>query len=108
MERVVVIEYNSALRPPLSLTVPYDADAVWDSTNYFGASFEALVRLGREKGYKIVGCNFTGSNVFFVRDDLVKDRFIEPATSEEHYEPPRYHFVIPSGVPKIGPFVRVE
>ena len=42
--RVVVIEYNATLRPPMSLVVPYDPARMWDGTNYFGASLEALVR----------------------------------------------------------------
>jgi hypothetical protein len=88
--RVVVIEYNAALRPPMSLVVPYDPTRSWDGSNYFGASLEALVRLGRTKGYRIVGCNFSGANAFFVRDDLCADHFLDPPTAEEHYEPPRY------------------
>jgi hypothetical protein len=90
--RVVVIEYNSTLRPPLSVVVPYEPTRRWDGSNYFGASLEALVKLGRTKGYRIVGCNFSGSNAFFARQELCGDLFIEPATAEEHYEPPRYYF----------------
>jgi hypothetical protein len=90
--RVVVIEYNATMHPPLSLVVPYEPDRIWDGSNFYGASLEALVRLGRNKGYQLVGCNFAGSNAFFVRHDLVGDCFLEPATAEEHYEPPRYYF----------------
>lgn len=90
--RVVVIEYNATLHPPMSLVVPYRPNAKWDGTNYFGASLEALVRLGRNKGYRIVGCSFSGVNAFFVREDLCGDRFLEPPTAAEHYEPPRYFF----------------
>jgi hypothetical protein len=92
--RVVVIEYNATLRPPMSLVVPYDPMRVWDGSNFFGASLEALVGLGRTKGYRIVACNFSGANAFFVRDDLCGDHFLEPATAEEHYEPPRYFFLM--------------
>src|SRR6202030_1870046 len=63
--RVVVIEYNAALRPPLSLVVPYDPERRWDGSNYFGASLEALVRLGPSKGFRSVGCHFAGANAFF-------------------------------------------
>ncbi len=107
--RLVVIEYNATLRPPMSLVVPYEPDKLWDGSNYFGASLEALVKLGRHKGYRIVGCCFSGSNAFFVRDDLCGDCFLEPATAEEHYEPPRYYFSSlnvghPAG---LGPYVTV-
>jgi hypothetical protein len=92
--RVVVIEYNATLRPPMSLVVPYEPMRAWDGSNFFGASLEALVGLGRTKGYRIVACNFSGTNAFFVRDDLCGDHFLEPATAEEHYEPPRYFFFL--------------
>jgi hypothetical protein len=108
--RVVVIEYNAGLHPPLSLTVPYEPNRSGDGTNFFGASLEALVRLGRAKGYRIVGCNISGSNAFFVREDLCGDHFIEPATAEEHYEPPRHFFsFLQAGpqAPKPGPYVAV-
>jgi len=107
--RVVSIEYNASLRPPLSLVVPYDPKAAWKGGNYFGASLAALVKLAREKGYRIVGCGFAGVNAFFVREDLCKDLFLEPATAEEHYEPPRYFStVMPSGHSgKPGPYMTV-
>lgn len=109
--RVVTIEYNAGLRPPMSVTVPYQPNRGGDGTNFFGASLEALVRLGRTKNYRVVGCNISGSNAFFVRDDLCADHFIEPATAEEHYEPPRHFFSLllagPSA-PRPGPYVTVE
>jgi hypothetical protein len=109
--RVVAIEYNAGLRPPLSLTVPYQPNRGGDGTNFFGASLEALVRLGRRKGYRIVGCNISGSNAFFVREDLCADHFIEPATAEEHYEPPRHFFsflLAGPQAPQPGPYVPIE
>ena len=96
--RVVVIEYNCALRPPASLVVPYQPNAAWAGGNYFGASLSALVGLGHAKGYRIVGCCFAGVNAFFVREELCRDLFLEPATAEEHYEPERYFTkFMPSG-----------
>jgi len=96
--RVVVIEYNATLRPPMALVVPYRADAQWDGTNHYGASLEALVRLAAAKNYRLVGCSIAGVNAFFVRADLCADRFLEPATAQEHYEPPRHYFhMLPAG-----------
>ena len=107
--RVVVIEYNATLRPPMALVVPYRADAQWDGSNHYGASLEALVRLAAAKNYRLVGCSIAGVNAFFVRADLCADRFIEPATAQEHYEPPRHYFhMLPSGHrSRPGPFVTV-
>jgi hypothetical protein len=107
--RVVVIEYNASLRPPLSLTVPYDPRASWDGSNFYGASLEALVGLGADKGYRIVGCSIAGVNAFFVRADLCGNKFLAPATAAEHYEPPRHFFhLLPAGhKARPGPFVAV-
>jgi len=84
-------------------------DRVWDGSNYHGASLEAVVRLGRAKGYRIVGCCLAGSNAFFARDDLCGDLFLDPPTAEEHYEPTRFFLLfLPAGLgPKVGPYVDV-
>jgi hypothetical protein len=107
--RVVVIEYNASFRPPAALTVPYDPQGSWDGSSFYGASLAALVRLGADKGYRIVGCSLAGVNAFFVRADLCSDKFLEPATAEEHYEPPRHYFhLLPAGhKPRPGRFVAV-
>jgi len=111
--RVVTIEYNATFRPPVSVVMDYGKEHRWDRTNYFGASLKALEGLGRQKGYALVGCCLAGVNAFFVREDLVQDRFCSPFTAENHYEPPRYSLfgarpdedVHPSGV---GVYKRVE
>lgn len=106
--RLVVIEYNATIRPPVAVTVKYDAKARWNGTNYFGASLSALEKLGRDKGYSLVGCTFSGANAFFVRDDLLGDHFCTPFTAENHYEPPRYHVWLTAGHrADFGPFVSV-
>lgn len=88
--RVVVIEYNALFPPPLRWVMKYKDSFVWDGTSHFGASLKSLELLGTSKGYNLVGCTLSGLNAFFVRADLCKDRFAEPYTAENHYEPPRY------------------
>lgn len=108
--RVVVIEYNAALGPSPAVTIPYNGRRVWNLSNYYGASLKALELLGREKGYSLVGCNYTGVSAFFVRNDLVKPgRFLEPFTAENHWEPARYFCRMPNGhAPATGPMVQVD
>ena len=69
----------------------YNPEHVWDRSSYFGASVKALEQLGKEKGYTLVACNFIGNDVFFVRDDIVGDKFFAPYTSENHYESFKIH-----------------
>jgi hypothetical protein len=88
--RVIVIEYNAKFPPPVLFCMRYNEKHVWDSTDNFGASLKFLEVKLKEKGYDLVGCNLTGSNAFFVRDDLTKDRFLTPFSAENHFEPARY------------------
>lgn len=106
--RLVVIEYNATWPPSVRKTVTNDPNMVWDGTNFMGASLGALEALGREKGYSLVGCSLAGVNAFFVRDDLVDDRFCAPFTAENHYEPPRYDLSGPFGHRAgMGPWIDV-
>jgi hypothetical protein len=88
--RLVVVEYNALYPPTVSWKVDYAPDKAWNSTAHFGASLKAYEELGRKLGYALVGCELFGANAFFVRSDLVGDRFCPPFTAENHYEPPRY------------------
>jgi len=90
--RCVVIEYNAGFPPTMSWVVPYDPKAWgWNTFgNGNGASLKALEELGAKKGYNLVGCDLCGVNAFFVRNDLLKDRFAAPYTAENHYEPFRF------------------
>lgn len=88
--RVVVIEYNAKFPPECDWVMPYDAGYVWDSSDRHGASLKALERLGRKKGYQLVGTNMTGSNAFFVQEILAGDKFPLPANAENLYNPARW------------------
>jgi len=88
--RVVVVEYNAVIPQEVDWKVHYDGSRAWNGTINFGASLKAFELLARELGYSLVGCDFIGVNAFFVRSDLVGDKFAEPFTTENHYEPPRY------------------
>ena len=106
--RVVVIEYNAFYPPPVAVTVPYRPEGVWNGTSWAGASLSALEKLGKDKGYSLVGCSLTGINAFFVRDDLVGDKFRAPFTAENHYEPWREIGINPKRKIGIGPPVRID
>ncbi|HTP61158.1 MAG TPA: FkbM family methyltransferase [Burkholderiales bacterium] len=73
--RVLVIEYNGKFPPPMDVVPPYDTERVWDGSDYGGASLQAIANLAARNGYRLVGTNITGVNAFFVRGDLVSDKF---------------------------------
>ncbi|MCF6283605.1 MAG: hypothetical protein L3K26_00210 [Candidatus Hydrogenedentes bacterium] len=96
--RVLVFEYNAKFPPPISWCFKYDPSHVWNVTDdCFGVSLQYLEDHLKED-YALVGCNLTGVNAFFVRRDLVEDKFLEPYTAVTHYEPARLELIrIPSG-----------
>ncbi len=47
-----------------------------------GASLSAFVKLGREKGYRLVGCQSYGFNVFFLRSGVGEDIFPETSPAD--------------------------
>lgn len=98
--RVVVIEYNAKFVPPLEFCMDYDEAHQWQGDDCYGASLQFLQLRMAEKGYALVGCNLTGSNAFFVRSELAADKFAQPNTAKNHFEPARHALCgLPSGHP---------
>ncbi|MDR2602169.1 MAG: hypothetical protein LBC53_06930 [Spirochaetaceae bacterium] len=83
--RVVVIEYNAKFPPPCEWVMEYNPDHIWDGSDKQGASLKSLESLGKRLGYTLVGTNTNGVNAFFVKKELAKGLFAEPATAENLY-----------------------
>ncbi|MGH7046837.1 MAG: hypothetical protein ACREE2_10690 [Stellaceae bacterium] len=88
--RVIIVEYNGKFPPPLSIAQRYNPEHRWAKTDYGGASLAAITKVAHRQGYSLVGCGIVGVNAFFVRNDLVGNKFHEPFTAENHYQPARY------------------
>jgi hypothetical protein len=82
---IVVIEYNALFPPDQAFTIPYDADFRWDGTDYQGASFLAMYRLGIRKGYRLVCADKKGVNLLFVQQDLCSKLPSEVVADSENY-----------------------
>ena len=87
--RVIVSEYNGKFPPPLALTMAYDPNHRWAGDDYHGASLQALA--DALAGYRLVACNLSGANAFFVRDDLAGAFTAYPI--EALYQPARIHLI---------------
>jgi hypothetical protein len=71
--RLIVIEYNAQLGPHASVTIAYDPLFNCGRSAheiYQGASLAALVTLAGRKGYRLIGCESSGTNAFFLRADI--------------------------------------
>lgn len=86
---IIITEYNAKFPPPSIFVQKYNANHVWDGSDYFGASLQAFINL--LKDYKLVVCNpTTGANAFFVKQEY-KAMFPEvPLIPRDIYVPPRY------------------
>ncbi len=70
--RVLVLEYNAHFGPTHAVTLPKERPEGKRPLphEYFGASLAALEKVARRKGYRLVLCEPSGVNAFFVRDDI--------------------------------------
>ena len=80
--RVVVLEYNNRWKANQSFTVPDESmfvgtGASVEGEGYFGASLLAFQKLGKEKGYRLIGANSINTNAFFMKNDVGLDIFPE-------------------------------
>jgi hypothetical protein len=90
--RVLIMEYNARFAPPIRYCMEYNPRHMWDYTDHGGISLKFAEEKAAEKSYSLVGCSLSGANAFFVRNDLLADKFEAPFTAEKHYEPARAHF----------------
>jgi hypothetical protein len=80
--QVVICETHNPIPPEKALTVPYDPQFVFQSENYRGASLAAMCKLGKEKGYRLVGTHRFGFNAFFIKNGVGEAFFpeVDPAS----------------------------
>ena len=68
--RLLVVEYNAAFGPDRAVTIPRQQPLHGAPKAYRGASLSALERLAARKGYRLVACDPSGTNAFFLRRDV--------------------------------------
>ena len=89
--RVVIIEHNAIFPPDIDWVIKYNPNFKYNRyTSFFGASLKALEKLGTKKGYTLVACESKGINAFFVRSDLIADKFKGPFDASNLYYKPAY------------------
>lgn len=81
--KVVIIESQVAFGNR-KLVVPYSDSTAKnpDKNLYYGASTAALVQLGKEKNYRLIGSNAYGNNLFFVKNGIAEKELPEIAFEE--------------------------
>jgi hypothetical protein len=94
---VWIVEYNARFSPATRWVMPYNGGHQWDHTDYFGASLAAFHDLLDSAGYRLVACNLTGVNAFFVRSDMAA-HFPEVSAEWRRLYMPANYLLYPSFV----------
>jgi hypothetical protein len=89
--RVVIAEVQAVWGSERSVTVPYSPDFRAGFFKgfgiYSGASLPAFVKLARQKGYRLVGCQRYGFNAVFVRNDVGTQELPEVSAGDCFHHP---------------------
>ena len=86
--KLFIIEYNSKFPPNIDFKIDYNSMHNWAGDDYFGASIKTFNSLFSLHGYRLVCCNLTGCNAYFVRIEFsnlfndipnkLEDIYVEP------------------------------
>ena len=86
--KLFIIEYNAKFPPNIDFKIDYDSRHQWEGDDYFGASIKTFNSLFSLHGYRLICCNLTGSNAYFVKKEFsnlfndipnkLEDIYVEP------------------------------
>lgn len=81
--RIVIIETHN-IYGKRNIVAPYDPGYSFPGIHpqYHGASPIAMVKLGKKKGYRLIGANELGFNFIFLRNDLGADTLKEVSVDD--------------------------
>jgi len=96
---VIVVEYNAKFPPPIKWSIKYDPQHRWTGIgdDYQGASLQAFIDLFADAGYRLVGCNVTGTNAFFVARELENKFSDVPDDAATLFYPADYNWFVRRG-----------
>ena len=101
----MVLEYQDIWGPDRAVTVPYHPNFIAEfgqyGPDYGGASLAAFYKLGREKGYRLVGCQRYGFNAFFVRSG-VGENVLPEISPAECFKHPKVRHGIENRLPGVA------
>lgn len=87
--RIVILEYNGFFPSNCEWVSDYDPKGWWKGGINMGASLASITKLSKQKGYRLIGCDLSGTNAFFVREDLAVEHFPKSGNPDLHFEPAR-------------------
>jgi hypothetical protein len=88
--KLFIVEYNSKFPPPLEFKIEYNEVHTWSGDDYFGASLATFSKLFESYDYRLVCCNTSGANAFFVHGSFTEKFKDVPNDISELYCEPFY------------------
>ena len=85
--QIAIIEYNGFFPADSDWVAEYDPSGWWDGGFNMGAALKPLDELSRKKGYRLIGCDLSGANAFFIREELAKVHFADTQDVNKLFEP---------------------
>lgn len=86
--KVLCVEYNAKFPPPLDIKVS-PSSARWTGDDYQGASLASFVNVLEPLDYRLISCNLSGVNAFFVRKEFAGE--FPRYSAAELYQPARLY-----------------
>ncbi len=90
---IVIVEYNSIFGKNRPISAIYDSNFIRNKAHYsgllWGTSIKSLHDLANEKGYSFIGCNSSGNNAYFIRNDKLNDS-VKSVTLDDGFVESKY------------------
>ena len=88
--KLFIVEYNAKFPPQVDFKIDYNPSHSYQFDDHFGASLKSFNTLFSVFGYRLVCCNLTGANAFFVRTDYAENFSDIPLDLDKIYCEPFY------------------
>lgn len=88
--KLFIIEYNAKFPPEVEFKIDYNSSHKYNFDDYFGASLRSFNSLFSTYGYRLVCCNLTGANAFFVKTEHSENFSDVPIDLDKLYCEPFY------------------
>lgn len=88
--RLICIEYNAKFNQNIKLEINKINDFDWKYDDYFGSSLGLINEKLEKINYKLIATNITGSNAFYVTNELVDKCKTKGQTLEQLYSPANF------------------
>ena len=93
----LIVEYNSKFPPPILYNLKYDENYKWTGYDDQGTSLQYWIDHLEKFNYKLVCCNITGTNAFFINKKYSEKFKDIPKNINDIFYPADYNWSVTTG-----------